>query len=169
MANEFDVVIKGLNKLSISTSQIFKLIGQRLLIDVDLRFNQAIEPDGTPWKPLKPGYRPGGQILQLNRILKRSIIPRTTGKTLEIGTNEEYARLHQFGSSDSVSVPSHTRVINQAFGKPISPKTVNVKAHTKNQNVPARPFLGISKPQINMITKVIEDQIKKQTNGAVNV
>jgi phage gpG-like protein len=171
MANEFDVVLQGLDKLKVSTNQILKLIGQRLLIDVDLRFNKAKAPDGSAWKPLAEGYRPGGQILQLNRILKKSIIPKVAGETLEIGTNIEYAKLHQFGSTGSVSIPAHTRIISQAFGKPIKggKKAVAVKAHTKKQNVPARPFLGISKPQISMITKVIEDQIKKQTKGAVDV
>lgn len=84
-----------------------------------------------------------GQVLR-NRTgtLRRSIAPQAsfpeggelTGK---VGTNVSYARVHENGGV--FRVPGHTRMITQAFGRPIAPVRVNVSAYSVR--FPERAFL----------------------------
>ena len=60
------------------------------------------------------------------------------------GSRTPYAIVHEEGFSGSVNVPAHQRRITQAFGRDIEPRTITVSAHTKNMNIPARPYLGPS-------------------------
>lgn len=102
--------------------------------------------------------------------LRRSITARfeDNGATYSkgiIGTNVSYARAHEEGVNKTVSVKAHTRVISQAFGKPISPREVNVRAHPMKMNLPARPFMRTSleenKPRImTNIRKALGEAIK---------
>lgn len=88
--------------------------------------------------------------------LRRSITTRfedigSTGLRAFVGTNVKYAAIHEFGFSGSVTVKAHTvksftRMQSMAFGKPIEPRQVNVRAHVVREhaakmNMPARPFL----------------------------
>lgn len=88
--------------------------------------------------------------------LRRSITTRfvdvgSTGLRAFVGTNVKYAAIHEFGFTDSVTVKAHTvksftRMQTTAFGKPIEPRQVNVRAHVVREhsakmNMPARPFL----------------------------
>ena len=63
---------------------------------------------------------------------------------VEVGTNVSYGRTWELGFSGNVSVKPHSRLIKKAFGKSITPKEVQVKAHTRNVNMKARPWLGPS-------------------------
>ena len=54
-----------------------------------------------------------------------------------LGSNVEYAAQHEYG--ETVRIPSHSRTITQAFGRPITPTTFTVKAH--DAKFPERPFL----------------------------
>lgn len=57
------------------------------------------------------------------------------------GSEVEYAAVHEYGFTGSVSIPAHQRTITQAFGRPIAPKQVDVKAHSKSMRIPKRPYL----------------------------
>lgn len=54
-----------------------------------------------------------------------------------VGTNLKYAAVHEYGGT--VEVPEHERTITQVFGRPISPRTIAVQAHTAH--FPERSFL----------------------------
>ncbi|MDU7368098.1 MAG: hypothetical protein E7L19_13470, partial [Acinetobacter baumannii] len=43
-----------------------------------------------------------------------------------------YAPAHEFGLNGALGVKAHLRAIKQAFGRPISPVQVNIKAHSRN-------------------------------------
>ena len=77
--------------------------------------------------------------------LRRSIHPEWDFKQgysgATVGTNVEYAAIHEYGFSGSVQVKSFQREMTRAFGKPISPTQVTVRAHTRNVNMPERSFL----------------------------
>jgi len=114
-------------------------IGQRWTSRTMLAFDSQRSPGGAPWPKLKT--RVGQALRHTGRL--RSSIPastRTGEDFVELGTNVEYAAIHQFGYHGPMAVPAHTRKITKAWGKPIAPKTVNVKAHTRQANIPARPF-----------------------------
>jgi phage gpG-like protein len=61
-----------------------------------------------------------------------------------VSTNVVYARIHEYGSKGSVNVNGFTRKISQAFGKSITPKTVDVKSHIRRVNMPERSFMRSS-------------------------
>lgn len=72
-----------------------------------------------------------------------------------VGTNVVYAAVHHFGAekgefgTKAVNVKTHKRTIEKAFGRVLeSPKTIDVKGHTRQQqlpwgDIPDRPFLMI--------------------------
>jgi hypothetical protein len=49
----------------------------------------------------------------------------------EVKTALEYAAMVEYGYTGTQNVGAHTRVITQAFGKPIDPRAVQVSAHTR--------------------------------------
>lgn len=53
----------------------------------------------------------------------------------------EYASVLEFGFFGLVGVRAHTREIAQAFGREIPRQTINVGAHVRPMNRPARPHL----------------------------
>jgi phage gpG-like protein len=92
-----------------------------------------------------------GQVLKTRTgTLRRSITHKVHEKgryanTLEVGTNVEYAAIHEFGFKGTVRVPSHDRVVTMAFGKPLKePVTANVRAHNRHVEMPERSFLRSS-------------------------
>ena len=77
--------------------------------------------------------------------LRDSIRARFVAKgVLAVGSfGIPYARIHEFGFQGTQSVKEHTRMQYFAFGRAMDPpKQVNVRAHSRNMNMPARPYLG---------------------------
>ena len=85
-----------------------------------------------------------------------------------VGTNKVYAAVHQFGAKKGsfgsfvVRVGAHTRTITQAFGRMIEPRTIKVRAHTKNQklpwgDIPARPFLVVQDEDWKEMREALKD------------
>lgn len=58
------------------------------------------------------------------------------------GSEVPYARVHEHGFRGTQRVPSHTRRITQAFGQPIEPREVTVRAHTRNMALAKRAYLN---------------------------
>jgi phage gpG-like protein len=62
-----------------------------------------------------------------------------------VGTNVEYARVHEYGFSGTVTVKAHMRMITQAWGKNLkNPHEVSVRSHGRQVNLPERSFLRSS-------------------------
>jgi phage gpG-like protein len=58
-----------------------------------------------------------------------------------VGTDVEYAAFWEYGFSGTEQVREHLRHVSVAFGKPIAPVDVLVRAHARHVNQPARSFL----------------------------
>jgi phage gpG-like protein len=106
----------------------------------------------------------GGQTLVKSAGLKNSIVMRVGGKTLTIGTNKKYARIHQEGGriNKNVTVKKHWRRISKVFGRPIKPKKIKVSTHGRKMNLtmPARPYLLIQDPSDwRVINRISEDYL----------
>lgn len=88
-----------------------------------------------------------GQALNVRTgRLRRSITQRIEAGADEIsgivGTNVEYAAIHEYGFKGAVSVKQHLRLVKEAFGRPLkSPVWSTVRAHSVNVNMPERSFL----------------------------
>lgn len=126
----------------------------------DMLFKKQVDPDGSPWKPLKQStinrknkknaavmranerrgskYK-GHSILSDTGTLKNSIIAggrgairSTSNNEVVLGTNIEYAAIHNFGGE--IDHPG----TDNGFGMGIK-----IKPHIIV--MPARPFMGIGK------------------------
>jgi phage gpG-like protein len=87
-----------------------------------------------------------GQVLQSRSgALKASIEVATnrsaTAVTATVSTDLDYAAAQEYGFSGTVSVRASLRRIKEAFGRPITTKTIAVGAHSRRMNVPERSFL----------------------------
>lgn len=58
-----------------------------------------------------------------------------------VGTNVKYARGWELGFNGTVNVKGHLRVVSKVFGKSVSAAIAAVRAHTRQVNQDARPFL----------------------------
>lgn len=67
-----------------------------------------------------------------------------------------YAFAHEFGLNGSLGVKAHLRTIKQAFGRPISPRQINVKAHSRNVRFKELRFMRDS---LDMIAKIVPKNI----------
>lgn len=82
------------------------------------------------------------------------------------GAHVKYAFIHEFGLSAALSIKEHLRHIKQAFGRPITPRDVLVKAHSRNVNVKEKRFMRDSLDEISKIVpKNIDKAIDRGLNG----
>lgn len=128
-----------------------------LLASVLRRFQTGRGPDGIPWPiskraaglaPNHTGKRVPGRTLVDTEDLQDSIRGEVTPDSVEIGSdglkNPVKAIANQFGSQRQAVVLAHQRTIKVAFGVVLAqPREVNVRAHGRVTNLPARPFIGI--------------------------
>lgn len=135
--------ITRMAEIGMNPTPMLDIVGGRLTNRVRLCFKTGTDPYGKAWA--KINHRQGQPLRDTGR-LNRSITHQvtSTGKdhALEIGTNTVYARLHQFGGQGKkAQVSAFSRIQTMAWGKKITPRQVQVKAHTKTMNQKARPFL----------------------------
>lgn len=75
---------------------LFMEIGEGIRQGVVAGFEQGADPEGKRWEPLK--YRKGRPLMDTG-ALRGSIIARAMASEAEIGTNLNYAVIHQFGGA----------------------------------------------------------------------
>lgn len=116
-------------------------------------FKKSQDPYGNKWEKLK--HRKGKPLVDKGG-LSRSISNSSGKDWAVVGTNKVYAKTHQFGmrkgynGKKTVEIGAFTRKGNIA-----------VKAHKRAislpwGNIPARPFIGISKSSMNLYAKMIK-------------
>lgn len=69
-----------------------------------------------------------------------------------------YAAIHEFGYNGPQTVSPHTRTITKAFGKPISPVTVQINGFTRYMRMPEKPYL---RPAIKKQSRFIMGQLRE--------
>ncbi|MGH7044936.1 MAG: hypothetical protein ACREE2_00930 [Stellaceae bacterium] len=87
-----------------------------------------------------------GQVLAIHSgNLKSSIavsLAQTAGSvTATVSSGLDYAAAQEYGFFGVVNVKASLRQIKEAFGRPISAKTISVAAHSRRMDLPARSFL----------------------------
>ncbi len=113
-------------------------IAQGLESEVEFNFAAGGRPR---WTPLKnpPEHRQGGQVLQDSGQLAASVVTDHGSNFAQIGSNKEYAAIHQFGGKTK----AHTiKAVNKkalAFGGKFA-RQVN----HPGSDIPARPYLPIT-------------------------
>jgi len=79
-----------------------------------------------------------------------------------ISTDVVYGRIHELGFKGQMKVRRHARNIRQAFGRRIEPRTISVRAHTRQVDLPARPFLRPAlEDNMSDITRILSNRIEE--------
>jgi len=137
---------------------VMKRIGSLIRASVRENFKAGGRPE--KWKTSKRAEGQRGQTLRDKNILYNSFTIQAGRSLVAVGTNVDYAAAHHFGVNKAVTqlIRNHQRRINQAFGKPIEQKAVQVKAHTRKftLRLPARPFMLVQDEDWADISEAIE-------------
>lgn len=109
-----------------------------------------------------------GQVLKvqsgrLRRSINYRVTEGATGIEAKVGTNVEYARVHEFGFKGTVTVREHMRKAKSAY---------KVRQHTRKVNLPERSFLRSTlsemRPEIDArIARVVAGALARGNGGAV--
>jgi len=107
---------------------------------------------------------------RLRRSINQRVDTDQTTVTGVVGTNVEYAQRLEYGFKGTESVRESLRRITQAFGKELKePKTITVRAHTRNVDYPAHSFLRSAltemRPQIE--TDMTAALVKSAKDGGL--
>jgi phage gpG-like protein len=117
-----------------------------------------------PW-PKRSRARRGGKLRQRGAVLvdsgrlKRSIrATSVSSDTIVIGTDVPYAELHNEGLKSLLRVKKHNRR-SRSTGK-----VYEVKAHSRQVNMPQRRFIGESQELVNRIENLMQQEIEHAIN-----
>ncbi len=148
-AEGFDRVFRGLRLLEQAgqdPSPFLQDAGEYMLRSTLHRWRAEIDPKGQPWAALSPAYalgkgsKKGGvnKILQLRGRLIKSVHWGIHGKTLFLGTNVVYSRIHQEGGKAGRGL----KVL-----------------------IPARPFLGFSDENKRRLVHLVNEHLRAALGG----
>lgn len=143
----------------------FKKASVYTVASISRNFREEGRPE--KWKELSPltimlrrkGKGSGTpKILRDTGRLFTSISPFTDDKHFGARTAVTYARLQHYGGKSeprNVKIKGHTRVIKQAFGKPLKfPVAVRVKSYIMKLpsfTIPARPYMMLQDEDVPII------------------
>lgn len=139
--------------------EVKEAIAEGILTRTHRRFEESRAPDGTPWPPLslatlEKEVRPrdrlkrGGISAAAQRRmalrkplvktvgLKNSISWKVVGSRIYVGTNLEYARIHQFGG---------------------------YAGRGRKVRIPARPYLGLTEEDLEEAEALLREWIRRAT------
>jgi phage virion morphogenesis protein len=106
-------------------------LGNAIANRVRLCFRLGVSPWGVPWKPLNPKYRTGKPLQDTGR-LARSFTSQVQGDAVVVGTNVQYAGVHQFGAT---ILPKNAKHLAVPVGGGLH--------FLKMATIPSRPFLPL--------------------------
>lgn len=161
---------------ALDTSGLMHRLGEYLQHTTQARFKTQTAPDGTPWAPLQQRYARRkkynkDKILTLRGYLRSYIHYQTpNAQTVEVGSNQKYAAIHQFGGIIEMparqataryrSVAGRVLFAKKSHTRGVTQKAVTIGAH--QVKIEARPFLGISAADDREIQKIIRDWVIEQ-------
>lgn len=136
----------ALEKKASGLKPVLDNIGLYKVEETKVLFDKQQDPQGIKWAALSSKYKSKKKhpkILTESHRLRESIIHAVRNGNLRIGTNVIYGAAHQFGIDKMVAVPAHRSLVKKAFGHALKfPVWANVRAHSFNPHLPARPYLG---------------------------
>lgn len=151
-------------------SGLMPRLGEYLQGSTQARFKTQTAPDGTPWAPLKQRYARRkrynkDKVLTLRGYLRSYIHYQVTGgDSVEVGSNQKYAAIHQFGGEidkpERQAAVRYRSVAGRVLfagkkHKRATEKAVTIPVHFVK--IPARPFLGLSAEDDREISRIIRE------------
>lgn len=123
---------------------LFKDIGEHLVNTTTRRFEDGKAPDGAPWQTNSAitlaGKKDNRPLIGETRLLSTEIHYAASNSMVMIGSNKEYAAMQQFGGKKSQ--------FPHLWG-----------------DIPARPFLGVSRDDEEEILALTQDHLKRAIRG----
>ncbi len=134
-------------------------IGLEMVTSTGRRFETGTAPDGSRWPSSLAALQEGRQTLIKTGRLRDSSTYNVTSTDVEIGTNVEYAGVHQ----DGAQTRPHTIAARRARALAIPGIGYRRKVNHPGSTIPARPFLGVSRQDETVIHNLTEDWMRKIT------
>lgn len=138
------------------TTRIMRAVGAGLVTSTQDRIDAGHGPDGEAWPALNPVYAAGKRgpgILRESAMrggLQGSLTYRAAPAQVQVGTNKIYGAIHQHGG-----------VITPKSGGRLVFRLGNRIVRAKSVTIPARPYLGVSIEDREMIMDVIEGALAR--------
>jgi len=131
-------------------------IGRLMAESAQNRFEMGKGPGGVAWKPSRRAASSGGQTMVDTGLLRDTLTHRVVSDdTVEVGSNVQYAAIHQFGGVIKAKSAKGLRFF-------VGDDLVIVNSVT----MPARPFLGIDDGDADEIQGIITDHLMSISGGA---
>jgi len=160
------------------TGPLMPRLGEYLQRSTEQRFKTQTAPDGTPWAPLNERYakrkkQNKDKILTLRGYLRRYIHYQVQDdQTVEVGSNQKYAAIHQHGGSIAQAPQSRKMRFRKEGGRVSFAGRRHKNAQERwvtrgayQVEIPARPYLGISSDDATEIREIIRAWLVERTNG----
>lgn len=148
---ETEELLARLNQISgIDKAGVMNAIAEGLRTSTLERFRSEESPEGNKWKPSIRAEKQGGKTLTKSAGLKNSIQAQADGSGAAVGTNLVYAATHQFGDERTIRAKRGRYLRFRIGDNWVSVPSVRV-------NIPARPFLGVSKEDEEEIKAILEE------------
>lgn len=161
-----------------SPAAAMNAIGAYMMAATQRRFDRETGPDGVKWARLSPRTaakrigrtrRGHENILRVKARLYASLAYEASADQVAIGTNLEYAAIHQLGGT--IKIPERRQEINLSVGKGRKrfvkrtakrrdTREVAIGAHTIS--IPARPYLGVDEADRAEIRRIVEDHFRSE-------
>ena len=113
------------------------------------KFIDQRDPDGKSWSPSRRAQEQGGKTLQNSNRLFQSLSSEATQAFAAWGSNVIYAGIHQLGGT-----------IKAKNGKKLVFKGYRGFVSVSQVEIPARPYLGISKDDESEIEHIVHDWMR---------
>ena len=159
-------------------TEVMAEIGAQLVTNVLLRFEGSAGPGKVPWKPSRRAVKDGGKTLVDTARLQQSVTFAAETHAVEVGTNVEYAAIHQFGGT--ITLPPYSRLkvrfkhnekgqlrfaSRKDKGKGVTER--HVTYGERIIHMPARPFLGIDEADRDDIAAIAASHLQAILGGGV--
>lgn len=149
-----------------------------LLFSTQRRFQRQVSPEGQKWAPLARrtamakirGRRRGtSNILRVTTMLYGSLVEASNDRSAEVGTNVEYAAIHQFGGEITQYARSQRASFKKIrnryrFAKRGTKGSVerNITIGEHSVKIPARPYLGFNEQDRAELIAIGEEWMERQ-------
>ena len=173
--------LKKAENAAVNMKDVWEDIGEELLQSVQANFDAEGRP--TRWPALNAQYkaqRKPGKILTLGSHLRNSITPKASTTKVVVGTNLEYAAIHQFGGKTKAHVikPKRKKALwwpggtcgsftsaGRSGGAYFTEHPLPYVNHPGSK-IPARPYLMVQAEDWPAIEAIIQEHIVGELAGA---
>lgn len=138
--------LERVQKAGADLEPLLMSVGEGLILSTAQRASREIAPDGSAWLPLAPSTQArkrGPKMLSESGDMLRTAYT-TTRDELVFGTSDFKASFHQFGTAPYTIRPKTKKALWW-------PGAGSPRKSVRHPGLPARPFIGISDDDLDMI------------------